>query len=355
MPEQAKIKFGVIGAGKIGTYHVRTLSKMPQVELVGVCDSNLWRAQMLAWRYNSVAYKHYQDLISQVDALVVAVPTEYHAEVGLAAMEKGVHCMVEKPLASTVEEAKKLLELSQAKKVVLQVGHVERFNPAVLETLKHVKNPRFITIERLGPYDPRVSSIGVILDLMIHDLDILLTMIDSPVESFEAVGAGLLSRHEDIANVRIRFKSGCIADVTASRISLERARRMRIYQEESYISVDYVSARLKIYKKKNPEVKSLKDIDVVYPKLEKQEPIRAELIHFIDCIHNSRKPWPSGEGGIKALKLALQITDELSKYELAHPRNPNHPSVMFQSLVDLGKITKVMIEETLNDTGINKR
>ena len=355
MENNKKMRFGVIGAGKIGTFHTRTLAKMPDVEIVGVCDANIWRAQMLAWRYNSIAYKNYQDLLSQVDALVIAVPTEYHAEVGVAAMEKGIHCMVEKPLAASLEEAKKLMETAEKNKVVMQVGHVERFNPAVLETLKHVKKPRYITIERLGPYDPRVSSIGVILDLMIHDLDILLTMIDSPVESPEAVGAGLLSRHEDIANVRIRFKSGCIADVTASRISLERSRRMRIYQEDSYISVDYASARLKIYKKKNTDVKSLKDIDIVYPKLGKQAPIHAELVHFIDCINNSKKPWPSGEGGFKALKLALQITEELQKYELAHPRLPNHSSVMFQSLVDLGKITKVMIEETLNDTGLNKR
>jgi len=270
-------------------------------------------------------------------------------------MEKGIHCMVEKPLASCVEDAKKLIEVSQRKKVVMQVGHVERFNPAVLETFKHIKNPRFITIERLGPYDPRVSSIGVILDLMIHDLDILLTMIESPIESFEAIGASLLSQHEDIANVRIRFKSGCVADVTASRVSLERARRMRIYQEESYISTDYVSARLKIYRKKNPIVKNLKDIEVIYPKLDRQEPIKEELTHFIDCIHNSKKPWPCGEGGMRAMKLALQITEELQRYELSHPRRPNHPSAMFQSLIDLGKITKVMVEETLKDTGINKR
>lgn len=355
MTEKPKMRFGVIGAGKIGTYHARTLAKMPQVELVGVCDCNLWRAQKLAWRCNCVAYRNYQDIISQVNAIVVAVPTEIHAEVGVAAMEKGVHCMVEKPLASSLKEAKRLLEVSESRKVILQVGHVERFNPAILETFKHVKRPRFVSIERLGPYDPRVSSIGVILDLMIHDLDILLTMIDSPVESFEAVGAGLLSPREDIANVRIRFKSGCIADVTASRISLEKARRMRIYQEDAYISVDYVSSRVKIYRKKNPVVKSLKDINILYPKLEKQEPIKSELTHFIDCINHSKKPWPSGEGGIKALKLALQITDELQKYELSHPRKPNHPSVMFQSLVDLGKITKVMISETLNGAGINKR
>ncbi|MFH1620183.1 MAG: Gfo/Idh/MocA family oxidoreductase [bacterium] len=355
MTKQKKLRFGVVGAGKIGTYHVRTLAKMPQVELVGVCDSNLWRAQMLAWRYNSVAYRNYQDIISQVDAIVVAVPTEHHAEVGTAAMEKGVHCMVEKPIAVSMEQARQLLEISQQKNVVLQVGHVERFNPAVVETMKHVKDPRFITIERLGPFDPRVASIGVILDLMIHDLDILLTMINSPVESFEAIGASILSPHEDIANVRLRFQSGCVADVTASRVSMERARRMRIYQPENYISVDYVSSRLKIYQKKNPVVQSLKDVDVIYPKLEKTEPIREELVHFIDCINKAKKPWPSGEGGIRALKLALQIADELQRYEISHPKNPNHPSHLFQSLVDLGKITSVMMEETLKDSGINKR
>ncbi len=263
-PDKKKLRFGVVGAGKLGGFHTRTLSKMPEVELVGVSDPDLLRSQMLAWKYNCVAYKTVEELLSQVDALVVAAPTEYHAEIGIKALTAGVHVLMEKPLTNSEEGARKMLALAETNKVVLQVGHSERFNSAVVETLKYVKNPRFITIERLGPYDPRVAATGVTLDLMIHDLDIILTMMDSPIESFEAVGASVLSEHEDITNVRLKFKSGCIADITASRISMEASRRMRIYQEDAYISVDYVSSRLKIYKKKNPVIKTLKDIEIVF-------------------------------------------------------------------------------------------
>ncbi|MEE8424586.1 MAG: Gfo/Idh/MocA family oxidoreductase, partial [Elusimicrobiota bacterium] len=170
-------------------------------------------------------------------------------------------------------------------------------------------------VERLGPHDPRTNAIGVVLDLMIHDLDILLTLVDSEIESLEAIGASLLSKHEDIANVRVRFKNGCIADVTASRISLKRCRKIRIFQENSYISLDYMNASLQIYKKKKPKIKSLKDIERITPKLDRTEPLQSEINHFLDCIRHNRKPWPSGEHGLEALKLALQITEELKHFE----------------------------------------
>ena len=232
-------------------------------------------------------------------------------------MEAGVHCLIEKPLAASVEEARELLEISQRKDVVLQVGHVERFNPAVLEAIHHVRRPRFITVERLGPYDPRTAGIGVVLDLMIHDLDILLALVGGEVAELEAIGAHLLSQHEDIANVRVRFKSGCVADLTASRISMQRVRKVRIFQEDSYLSLDYLNASLKICRKKTAVIKSLKDVEIIYPKLEKTEPLKSELAHFLDCVRHNRKPWTSGEHGIEALKLALQITTELERYELS--------------------------------------
>ncbi len=339
-----KIRVGVVGAGKIGSLHARVLSKLPQVELVGICDNNIWRAQMVAWRFNCVAYRNYQDLLKLVDAVVVAVPTELHCEVGLAALGQGVHCLIEKPLASSLDEARRLLALSEEKGLVLQVGHVERFNPAVLEAMRHIHGPRYITVERIGPYDPRTAGIGVVLDLMIHDLDIVLTLVGSEVENLEAIGASLLSPHEDIANVRIRFKSGCIVDMTASRISLEKSRKIRIFQEDSYVSVDYMNAKLKVYKKKSPTIKSLKDIDMLYPKLHGEEPLKAEHEHFLDCIAHSRKPWPSGEAGLRALRIALRITEELERFELSHPRahGPNH---LFSQLVDLGRMSKSAIGE----------
>jgi len=348
-----KLRFGVVGAGKIGNFHVRTLASMQGVELVGVCDANSMRAQELAWKYNCIPYTNYEDLLPQVDAIVIAVPTELHRKVGVAAMNHGVHCLVEKPIAATMDEARELLELSQKKDVVLQVGHVERFNPAVVEAFKHIKDPRFVVVQRLGTYDPRVSSIGVILDLMIHDLDLMLTMIDSPVVSFEAVGAKMLSQHEDIANVRLRFKNGCIADLTASRVSMERARYMRVYQENAYISVDFMNARVKLYKRKTPVVTSLKDIDVIYPKLEKQLPITAEILHFIDCIKHMKLPWPNGERGSQALNLALRVTDELQRYDASRAASPE-PSGPIQIVSDIGKATKVAINEALHNIGLDK-
>jgi len=215
---------------------------------------------------------------------------------------------------------------------------VERFNPAVLEAIKHIRNPRYITVERLGPYDPRMSHIGVVLDLMIHDLDILLTLVGSPVDSLEAVGAHLIGEHEDIANVRVRFKSGCIADVTASRISLDKSRKLRVFQKDSYISLDYGNTALKIYRKKTPVIKTLKDVEVLRPKFPKTEPLRNEHLHFLDCIRHNRKPWPSGEHGTEALKLAFQISDELQRYEVSDYAETR--SLIPPWAQDLGRIAK---------------
>lgn len=313
---QSKIRVAVLGAGRIGSHHSRILGGLAEAQLVGVCDLNYWRAQMVAWRAGTTAYRDYREILPKVDAVVVAVPTPLHYEVGRAALDAGLHCLIEKPITATVEESKELLELASGKDLVLQVGHVERFNPAVMEAIRHIRNPRFITCERLGPYDPRVEGIGVVMDLMIHDLDILLTLVGSEVKSLEAIGASLLSPHEDIANVRLRFANGCIADVTASRISLSKSRKIRIFQEDSYLSLDYVNASLKIARKRVPVVKSISDVEVVHAKLEKKEPLRAELEHFLSCIRHRHQPMVTGEHGMEALRLALRITEELEHYEL---------------------------------------
>jgi predicted dehydrogenase len=345
MTESSKIRVAVIGGGKMGTYHAKLLGKTPDVDLVGVCDTNIWKAQLAAWQSNTVAVRDYKDVLNRVDAVVIAVPTPLHHEVGMAALTAGAHVLIEKPLASTVEQAKELLAVSQEKQLVLQVGHIERFNPAVLEAVKHIRDPRYITVERLGPYDPRMSHIGVVLDLMIHDLDILLTLVGSEVESLEALGANLLSGHEDIANVRVRFKTGCVADLTASRISLGKSRKLRAFQKDSYISLDYGAGALKIYKKKTPVIKSLKDVEILNPKLTSVDPLKNEHIHFLDCIRHNRKPWPSGERGVEALKLALQISDELERYEVSG--HAGSRSLIPDWAQDLGKIAKSVGKDIL--------
>ncbi len=341
----SKIRVAVVGAGKMGTHHARALSKLPDVELVGVCDTNIWKAQLAAWQSNTVAIRDYKDVLTRVDAVIVAVPTPLHYEVGKAVLTAGAHCLIEKPLASSVDEAKELLALSEEKQLILQVGHIERFNPAVLEAVKHIRDPRYITVERLGPYDPRMAHIGVVMDLMIHDLDILLTLVGSEVESIEALGANLLSGHEDIANVRVRFKTGCVADLTASRISLTKSRKLRAFQKDSYISLDYGNTALKVYRKKTPVIKSLKDVEYLSPKLSSIDPLRNEHQHFLDCIRHNRKPWPSGERGVEALKLALQIAEELERYELSG--HAGSRSLIPSWAQDLGKIAKSVGKDIL--------
>lgn len=311
-----KIKFGVIGAGKIGTFHTRTLSKMDGVELVGVCDTNLERAKALAQEYSCKPFTEYSELLKNVEAVIVAAPTPLHHEIGMYCLNHKIHTLLEKPIASTMEQARELVKAAQENKVLLQIGHIERFNPAVVEAFKYVKDPKFIVIKRMGPYDPRVSSVSVVLDLMIHDIDLLLTMLKSDVVSIDAVGLSAFSEHEDMVNVRLKFANGCTADVTASRASFEKSRFMNLYQEDAYISVDFMNARVKIYRKKAPLVKTLDDVDVIFPQVEKQLPMTSEILHFIDCIKNQKTPAPSGEKGAKALQVALDIIDKIHCYNV---------------------------------------
>ncbi|MDR1124035.1 MAG: Gfo/Idh/MocA family oxidoreductase [Elusimicrobiota bacterium] len=342
-----KVRFGVIGAGKIGTFHVRTLAKMQDAELVGVCDKDPMRAQKLAWEYNCAAYTKHEDLIPQIDAVIVAAPTELHHQIGMYCLEHGVHTLMEKPIASTMEQARELIAKAAEKKIILQIGHVERFNPAVLEAFKYIKNPKFIAIKRLGTYDPRMANIGVVLDLMIHDIDLLLTMLQSEIVSIDAVGLSAFSGHEDIANARLKFADGCTADITASRASFERARYMNLYQQDAYISVDFMNTRVKIYRKKTPVIKSLGDIDVIYPNFDKQLPITSEIMHFVDCIQNDKTPGPSGEKGSKALQIALKIADEIKRYNVPQGREEDKRSPVLGLVSDIGGAAKVAIDETL--------
>ncbi|MGB2578327.1 putative dehydrogenase [Elusimicrobium simillimum] len=346
---ERKIKIGVIGAGKIGTFHTRTLAKMEGMELVGVCDPDSMRAQKLAWEYNCTPYENYESLIPQVDAVVVAAPTPLHHKIGMYSLEHGVHTMMEKPIASNMAQAREMIDMAKKRNVVFQIGHVERFNPAVVEATKYIKNPRFISINRLGPYDPRMAAVGVVLDLMIHDIDLILTMVDSPIVDIEATGLSVFSEAEDIANVRFKFENGAIADVTASRASFERARYMHLYQPDAYISVDFMNAGVKIYKKEKPVIKDLKDISVIYPVVNKQMPITSELLHFKDSILHASPTGPSGERGAMALEIAMQIEEKIMRYDL--PKSPSSgPATAPQSLkavVDVARAAKIVMDEAI--------
>ena len=346
MAEKKSLKFGVIGAGKIGTFHTRTLASMPDVTLVGVSDPDFLRAQKLAWQYNATPYSKMEELVGQVDAVIVAAPTPLHHKIGMYCLEHGVHTLVEKPIAVTLDEARDLINAAKKHDRILQVGHVERFNPAVVAAVDYIKNPKFITMNRLGPYDARMSHIGVVLDLMIHDLDLLLTLVDSEVESVEAMGLSVFSKHEDIATVRVRFANGALADLTASRASFERARFMHLFQQNAYISVDFMNARVKLYKKEKPEINSMQDLTVEYPPVKKQMPITAEILHFIDCINTHKTPAPSGEKGSKALELALKITESINRVDIPKTVHIHTPKPL-QMMQDAATAAQIVFSETL--------
>ena len=346
MAEEQTIKFGVIGAGKIGTFHTRTLAKMKGVTLVGVCDPDIMRAQKLAWEHNCTPYTKTEELVSQVDAVIVAAPTHLHHQIGMYCLEHGVHTLVEKPIAVTMEEARDLIQAAKRHQLVLQVGHVERFNPAVVEAVKYIHNPRFITMNRQGPYDGRMANISVVLDLMIHDLDLIYTLVPSEVIHVEAVGLSVFSAHEDIANVRLHFENGAVADITASRASFERARYMHVFQPDGYVSVDFMNARVKTYHKEKPVVTNMNDITVKYPKVEKQLPITAEILHFIDCIKTAKTPAPSGEKGSKALELALEILEKMNRFDIPKTGHLHTPKSL-QTINTVARAAQAVLDETI--------
>lgn len=304
-----KIKIAVIGVGSLGQHHARILSTHENAQLIGVVDADVKRGENIAKKCNTVSFTDVKDIINKVQAAVISVPTPYHYIIAKQLLEKGIHCLVEKPFTETVEQATELIRIARDKNLVLQVGHVERFNPAIIAASPYVKEPKFIEVNRLGPYDPRTSHIGVVLDLMIHDLDILLNFVKSKVISFEAHGAKVLSEHEDIVKVRIKFANGCIADVSTSRVTIDKYRKIRIFQKDSYISVDYAGKSLKIYQKKEgvDVVKTLSDIDIIKPKVKDGEPLGYELSHFLNCVIEGKKPLVSGEQGRDALELAHDI------------------------------------------------
>ena len=350
MAQEKTIRFGVLGAGKIGALHTRALAGLKQagISLVGVCDPDLMRAQKLAWENNCTPYSKPEALIPQVDAVIIAAPTQLHHRLGMYCLENGLHTLVEKPIAASLEEARDLIRLAKRKELVLQVGHVERFNPAVVQANKFIKDPRFITINREGPYDPRMANLSVVLDLMIHDLDLLLTLVPSEVVSIDAIGLSVFSAHDDIANVRLRFANGAVADVTASRASFERARYMHLFQKDGYVSVDFMNARVKIYKKEKPVIENMQDITVQYPKVEKQMPLTAQLLHFIDCIRTNKTPAPSGEKGSRALELALKITEQIQRFDIPKTTHLHTPKP-FQMVSNVARAAQIMLDETLGN------
>lgn len=300
------IRIGVVGVGRLGSIHTRTYAQIEDVSLVGFCDLSLETLETAARQYPGCRpFQNYSKLLEQVDALSIATPTETHYPLAKEALSAEKHLLIEKPITLTLSQADELLALAAKKKVILQVGHIERFNSALEAVVQQGKPPRFIECDRLGPFSSRVANVGVVIDLMIHDIDIVLSLVHSPIAAMDAVGLKVLTTHEDIANARIRFENGAVANLTASRVTPETLRKIRIFQEDAYLSADYVKQELIVHRKKGNQI-AVEN----YP-IQKEEPIRKELISFIDCIRTGRQPLVSGREAREALAVALEIVRQI--------------------------------------------
>jgi predicted dehydrogenase len=318
-----KIKVGVIGVGHLGRFHALNYAQIPSVELTGVYDADAARAENVAAESRCRAYADQDALLAAVDAVSVAVPTDRHIDVCRRVLEKGVHCLVEKPITVSVDEADILVDLARKGDRVLHVGHVERFNPAVLALGNFPLAPRFIEAHRLAPFNPRGTEVAVILDLMIHDIDLVLHFTRSPVESVDASGVTVVSDSIDIANARIRFKNGCVANLTASRISQKKMRKMRLFQKDAYIAVDFLEKNAEIYNLEKDGTNAdmvLGEIgvgenkmQVVYrrPEIPDVNGLKIELETFMQSVRGEKAAGVTGADGRDALAVAVTILNEL--------------------------------------------
>jgi predicted dehydrogenase len=297
-----KIRAGVAGAGSMGRNHARVYSLLPGVELAAIYDADSARAEAIAAEFGGVPVSSLEELAERAEAVSVAVPTVAHRTVGCRLMELGSHVLMEKPIAPSVEDARVLVETARQYKKILQIGHIERFNPVLRQLEQRLTKPKFIEAHRLSPFPNRSIDIGVVLDLMIHDLEIILHLVGSEVESIDAVGVPVLTTSEDIANARLRFKNGCVANVTASRISPERLRKIRVFQEDCYLSLDYQEQAGQIYWKEGMSIQR-GEVEV-----DKDEPLKLELAAFVASVVSGKDPTVTGQQGLAALELALEIT-----------------------------------------------
>ena len=305
------LRVGVVGVGSLGRHHARILSTLPDVSLAAVVDINRGRAEEVASAHGTRALFEARDLVGKVDAVTIAVPTAVHAEVALPFLEAGVPALVEKPIARTIGEADTMIAAAARRGVALAVGHTERFNPAVAAARSVLVDPRFIEVHRLGAFPERSLDIDVVFDLMIHDLDVALSLVRADVEAIEAVGVPVLTGRVDIANARLRFANGCIANLTASRISRDRVRKIRFFQPSAYVSIDYAARKVEVWRlvKGAGPLPSIEGGEIP---VADEEPLKLELQDFVDAVAARRPPLVTGEQGRRALALAQQIADKMS-------------------------------------------
>ena len=301
----SKLRIGVIGVGHIGKNHARLYAEQSEAEFAAIYDTDQAKAAELAQEFGTTAAASLEEFAQRVDAASVATPTSTHFEVAQQLLARGKHLLIEKPIAENTAHASELAGIAADRKLVLQVGHVERFNPVLSALEQRLTHPRFIEAHRLSPYPNRSTDIGVVLDLMIHDLEIILHLVRSPVQTIDAVGVPVLSRGEDIANARLRFEDGCVANITSSRISPERMRKIRVFQEDAYLSLDYQTQTGEIYRRTATGI--VRD----QVEIEREEPLKQQLVSFIECAATGRAPKVSGFEATAALELAVEITKRI--------------------------------------------
>ena len=303
----------VVGTGYLGRFHAQKYQQLDQCELIAICDVDKNRADEIAGELSTKASSNHLDLIGQVNAVSIASPTTTHFAIAKDLLEAGIHVLVEKPMTVTVAEAQTLIDVAKAHSCILQVGHLERFNPALLSVADQIQSPIFIESHRLAPFTSRGADVNVVLDLMIHDIDIIMHLVDAELTAIHANGSPVVSNATDIANARLEFSNGCVANVTASRVSGKTERRMRFFQSDTYIAIDFQenSSRVCRVDRNKPDKEGIPAIDCVDENCEKGDAIKAEIEAFIHAINNQTRPLVSGEDGLRALKTAIEIAEKL--------------------------------------------
>ncbi|MFZ7111615.1 MAG: Gfo/Idh/MocA family oxidoreductase [Desulfatiglandales bacterium] len=315
MVKQKKIRAGVIGVGHLGEFHLQKYAALPEVELVGVVDIDRDRAEDIARRYDTRSFENHQDLLERVDGVSLAVPTEAHFALSMAILDKGVHLLVEKPITHRLEDADRMIALARERNLVLQVGHVERFNPAVVKMNALLDRPIFIESHRLSPFTARGLDVDVVLDLMIHDLDIIFHAVQSPVRELHAVGMTVITQKTDIANVRIIFENGTVANLTASRVSNASIRKIRIFQQDAYLSADCLKREVSITRLDSPSEEEGSFPQIASEKLRypDSDPLADQIRAFVHALMSRSEPIVSGDDGRKALNAALAINEQIER------------------------------------------
>lgn len=307
-----RIRAAVIGVGYLGQFHAEKYSQLANAELVAVVDSSRERAGEIAARLGTRGCTDYRELIGQVDAVSIVVPTHYHYEVAKVFLEQGVHVLLEKPITTTLAEADDLIMIAADRRAVFQIGHLERFNPVVVALNGVLNNPGFIESVRIAPFKPRGTDVNVVLDLMIHDIDIIQHIVGSKVKQINSIGAPVFTDEEDIANARIQFENGCVANITASRISMKSERRMRIFQHDAYINVDFQSKKVAIFRKGTGEMfPGVPNVEIEEKSFEQGDALKSEIEAFLEAIATGKPPVVTGEDGRRALETALLINKKL--------------------------------------------